>query len=224
MAVEAVSGRIDVFLVAENRLLREALARMLNKKSDMRVVAAVPLTPQVAGQIAESRPQVLLLDSAAFAASGLNFVSSATKDVPALKVLMIGMSADDAETFLQCVRAGVAGYVLMDASAGEVTSAVRSAAQGVAVCPPHLCSVLFAYVARCSESSKQYGRVAAELTRREQQLVQMIGFGLSNKEIAAKLNISDQTVKNHVHHMLRKLGASDRTAAVKVCRQQGLFL
>jgi len=223
MAVDEVSSRIDVFLVAENRLLREALARTLNKKTDLRVVAAVPATEQVARQIAESRPHVLLLDLAAFSSSASNLVPNAIKDIPSLKVLIIGMSADDTETFLQCVRAGVAGYVLMNASAGEVASAVRSVAQEGAVCPPGLCSVLFSFVARCPGSPKQSGGGVSELTLREQQLVQMIGRGLTNKEIASKLNISDQTVKNHVHNMLCKLGASDRSVAVRVCRQQGLL-
>jgi DNA-binding NarL/FixJ family response regulator len=60
------------------------------------------------------------------------------------------------------------------------------------------------------------------LTRREQQLVQMIGRGLTNKEISAELNLSENTVKNHVHRMLRKVGANDRLGAVEVCRLQGL--
>jgi DNA-binding NarL/FixJ family response regulator len=66
-------------------------------------------------------------------------------------------------------------------------------------------------------------RASLGLTRREQQLVQMIGLGLTNKEIAAQLNLSEQTVKNHVHRMLRKAGASDRLAVVELCRTQGMM-
>jgi DNA-binding NarL/FixJ family response regulator len=116
-------------------------------------------------------------------------------------------------------RIRVAGYILKDASAVELASAVRAVAEGQAVCPPNLCMALFEFVAE--ERPEQFSfRLGHDLglTRREQQLVQMIDRGLTNKEIAAQLNLSEQTVKNHVHRMLRKLGASDRLAAAELCR------
>ncbi|HXY51888.1 MAG TPA: response regulator transcription factor [Terriglobales bacterium] len=222
MAVEAASDRIRVFVVAENRLLREALAGLLAKKNDIQVVASVALTSEVVSRIAELHPQVLLLDAAAFVFSGTCIVSQVLRDASSLKVVMIGMAADDVATFLRCVQAGVTGYLLTDASAGEIVAAVRSVVREGAVCPPCLCTALFDYVIRQSPAFEPGERLPLGLTRREQQLAQMIDSGLSNKEIAARLNISDQTVKNHVHHMLRKLGTSDRMAAVRVCRQQGL--
>lgn len=222
MTVDGSNSRIHVFLAAENRLLREALARVLSKKSDIRVVAAVAISGELCSQIAETQPRVLLLDATAFTDADMTIITHALRSVPTLRVIMVGMSTDDKSTFLQCVRAGVTGFVLMDASAAEVATAVRSVAAEKAVCPPILCSVLFDYVARQDPSRMSLDETTVELTRREQQLAQMIGSGLSNKEIAARLSISDQTVKNHVHHMLRKLGASDRLHAVRVCKQHGL--
>jgi two-component system NarL family response regulator len=215
MAEETGNGRINVLLVAENRLLREALARLLAKRNDIRVASAA-LVSQVASQIAEVHPHVLLLDATAFTHSGTWMLSKALHDVPALKVVMIGMSADDVETFLRCVRMGVTGYVAMDASASEVVAAVRSVANEGAFCPPSLCTHLLDYVARQCAASQCGERLPVELTRREQQLAQMIESGLSNKEIASRLNISDQTVKNHVHRMLRKLGSTGRMEAARV--------
>jgi DNA-binding NarL/FixJ family response regulator len=222
MAAEILSETIDVFLLAENRLLREALGRVLTKKNDMRVVAASAFTPHVATDVIASKPHVLLLDSAVFACSELKVVSALRRDAPAVKTLMIGMESNK-DIFLRCVRAGVNGYLLKDASAVEIAAAVRSVAYDEAVCPPRLCSALFDYVANQRAIVPTLrGKSEFGLTRREQQLVQMISAGLSNKEIAAELNLSEQTIKNHVHSVLRKLGAGDRLSAVEFCRQEGI--
>jgi len=219
---EAVPRTIGVFLLAENRLLRDALTKILNKKNDIRVLAASAFSPEALERIAELNPDVLLLDRASTAINQIELMSAARSTLPDLKVVMIGMESNQDE-FLRFVRAGVAGYVLKDAPAAEVAAAVRSAANDEAVCPPQLCLALFHCIARQwaqiprFNSNHTYG-----LTRREQQLVEMIGCGLTNKEIANELNLSDQTVKNHIHRILKKLGVSDRLSAVEVCRIQRL--
>ena len=212
---------ISVFILAENRLLREALTRLLNKKTDIRVVGASAFSPQVVGQIAAAAPEVLLSDSAAIGLSDLQLIAEVRTAVPGLKVVMVGMEANR-ETFLRAVRDGVVGYVLKDASAVEVAAAVRSVAGDEAVCPPTLCLSLFQHVAtQRAQTPSFHIKHSLGLTRREQQLVQIISRGLTNKEIASQLNLSEQTVKNHIHRMLRKLGASDRLAAVELCRMPG---
>jgi DNA-binding NarL/FixJ family response regulator len=209
--------------LAENRLLREALTRILSKKSDIRVVGASAFSPDVVAQISGAGPDVLLSDSAAVALSDLRLVSEVRAAIPGLKVVMIGMEADP-ETFLRAVRDGIVGFVLKDASAMEVAAAVRSVANHEAVCPPSLCMALFERVASQNQNAHPASFVIRHnmgLTRREQQLVQMISHGLTNKEIASQLNLSEQTVKNHIHRMLRKLGAADRLGAVELCRMPG---
>ncbi len=214
MAAEIIS----VFILAENRLLREALTRVLSKKSDIQVVGACAFSPQVVEQIAEAAADVLVSDSSAAAFSGLELMREARAAVPGLKVVMVGME-DDREIFLQAVRDGVAGYVLKEASAAEVATAVRAVANHEAACPPALCMALFEHVAAEQVRVLTFRlKHNLGLTRREQQLVQMIERGLTNKEIASQLNLSEQTIKNHVHRMLRKLGAPDRLAAVELCR------
>ena len=123
---------------------------------------------------------------------------------PRAKVLMISM-VDDQGVFLRAVRAGAVGYLLKDASAEEIVATVRNLAENSVVCPRHLERVLFDYVAAGSPSR-------AGLTLRERQLISLIGEGLTNKEIAARLHLSEQTVKNHVHRILRKTGSSNRTS------------
>jgi DNA-binding NarL/FixJ family response regulator len=212
---------VQVFILAENRLLREALARILSKKSDIRVVGASAFSPDVVGQISEAAPDVLLSDSAAVALSDLRLISEVRAAIPGLKVVMIGMD-DDRDTFLRAVRDGIVGFVLKDASAMEVAAAVRSVANNEAVCPPSLCLTLFELVASLNKQPVSFViRHNLGLTRREQQLVQMISQGFTNKEIASQLSLSEQTVKNHIHRMLRKLGTTDRLGVVERCRVPG---
>jgi DNA-binding NarL/FixJ family response regulator len=211
---------VQVFILAENRLLREALTRILGKKNDIRVVGASAFSNDVVEQISSAAPDVLLSDSAAVALSDLRLVSEVRAAIPGLKVVMIGMDADR-EIFLRAVRDGIVGFVLKDASAMEVAAAVRSVANNEAICPPGLCLALFESVASRTGSTSFVIRHNLGLTRREQQLVQMISHGLTNKEIASQLNLSEQTVKNHIHRMLRKLGATDRLGAVEICRTPG---
>jgi len=211
---------VQVFILAENRLLREALTRILGKKNDIRVVGASAFSPDVVEQISSAAPDVLLSDSAAVALSDLRLVSEVRAAIPGLKVVMIGMDADR-EIFLRAVRDGIVGFVLKDASAMEVATAVRSVANDQAVCPPGLCLALFESVASRNNPASFVIRHNLGLTRREQQLVQMISHGLTNKEIASQLSLSEQTVKNHIHRMLRKLGATDRLGAVEICRMPG---
>jgi DNA-binding NarL/FixJ family response regulator len=212
---------VQVFILAENRLLREALTRILSKKNDIRVVGASAFSPDVVEQITITAPDVLLSDSAVVALSDLRLVSEVRAAIPGLKVVMIGMEADR-EIFLRAVRDGIVGYVLKDASAMEVAAAVRAVANHEAVCPPSLCLALFERVATQNTHPSTFViRHNLGLTRREQQLVQMISHGLTNKEIASQLNLSEQTVKNHIHRMLRKLGATNRLGAVELCRVPG---
>jgi len=216
-----VSGNIQVFILAENRLLREALARILNKKSDIRVVGSSAFGPVVVGQICAVSPDVLLSDSAALALSDLYLLHEIRNVLPSLKVVMIGMESDG-PTFLRAVRDGVVGYMLKDASALEVAAAVRSAANGDAICPSSLCLHLFqAFSKQSAQPQPLFLRANLGLTRREQQLVHLISRGSTNKEIALELGLSEQTVKNHVHRILQKVGADDRITMVEICRASG---
>jgi len=213
-----MSQRISVFLLTENRLLREALMRIFGDKSDLYLAGAAAFSPQIVQEVVTSRADVLVSDSGLSVFTDLLLIPELRKAVPSLRVLLIGMESD-ALTFLRAVRAGVLGYVLKAASSVDVAAAVRSVAKDEAVCPPSLCRVLFEQVAvpqmdaPCLQARHPFG-----LTRREQQLVEMMGRGLTNKEIALQLNLSDQTVKNHVHRVLQKVGAGDRLEAAELCR------
>lgn len=209
--------RIDVFLVAQNCLLREALVRVLRKREDIVVVGAIPFSPSAWEVIAEANPDVVLFDSAGIALTGPRLVAHMQQMGKSQKSVMVGMEEDEA-TFLRAVGEGVVGYVLKDASATEIVRVIRAVAAGEAVCPPRFSSSLFQCAARdvCLAEEPSRGRKFG-LSRREQQLVGLLRLGLSNKEIGNRLNLSEQTVKNHVHRILRKVGASDRLGIVELC-------
>jgi len=213
---------IHVYLLSENRLLRETLTRFINKKNNVRVVGASAFSSLAIDQIIAATPDVLLSDTADHALSDLQVIPEVLKAIPRVKVVMFGMETDK-QTFLRSVQQGVMGYVLKDASTAEVLEAIRAVSNQEAVCPVRLQRCLFEFVAGRSEPMPSFHiKRHLGLSRREQQLVQMIGRGLTNKEIASQLNLSEQTIKNHVHSMLGKLGATDRLAVVELCRQHGL--
>jgi two-component system response regulator DevR len=203
-------GSVAVFLLAENRLLREALIRLLSKKDDIRIVGSGAYSPQVLQQILATAPDIVVLDSVSKALSQDGLIRRLHMARPEVGVVMVGMEADEA-VFLRLVREGVLGYVLTDASAAEVWRAIRDVAAGEAVCPPSLSVSLFRFVAHTQTILPSVGvKKSLDFSPRQQQLAGLIRQGLSNKEVAARLNLSEQTVKNHVHRMLRKVGAVDR--------------
>jgi len=213
--VSISSEKIGIFLVTRNRLLGEALTKLMREKGDVCVMGAASFSAETTERISSSEPDVLLLDSTLDALTGLEIVPEVRRCAPHAKLVLIGMDCDK-EIFLNAVHEGVVGYVLKDASSKEVTEAVHTVARGGAVCPPELCLTLFQYV--CSGVSFREGRRLG-LTRREQQLVAFIGRGLTNKEIATQLGLSEHTIKNQVHRLLQKVGVNRRLAVVELCRK-----
>src|SRR5208337_3922695 len=120
---------VEVFLVAENRLLREALIRILTKRTDVRVVGAAPYSQATQKEIISAQPDIVILDSIRWVFSEARLVSTLHAVIPNLRVVMVDMDVDEG-TFLRAVREGVVGYVLKDASATEVTATIRAVAAG----------------------------------------------------------------------------------------------
>lgn len=206
-----------VFILSDNRLFREALARIFSKKSDIETVRSRQFGPDAAEDLLGADPDVLLLDSAPFLCSEVARLVKERGVKRQLKIVMVAMNEDE-ELFLEVVRHGVYGYIPKEASAIDVVNAVRSVAQGEAICPPRLCKRLFDIVAQQAERTSQRERAGVGLTRREEQLIPMIGRGLTNKEIASQLNLSEKTVKNHVHRILQKAGVNNRLSIAAACR------
>lgn len=210
----------EVYLLAENRLLREALIRLLSKSNELRIVGSNAYSPAVHHEIIAAHPQIILLDSSGIGSSNATLISTLRTAIRNLRIVMVDMDPNES-TFLAAIRAGVVGYVLKDASAVEVAATIRAVVSGKAVCPPSLCMALFRSIGQHVPSPTPISWGAdLGLSRREQQMVELLRERLTNKEIALRLNLSEQTVKNHVHHILRKVGAPNRRGIVERCESQ----
>jgi len=217
-------AKLSVFVAADNRLLREALARMLAKKGNIEVTGLESTVPLRAESVAQAKADVLLLTSQGALHDDLRMIQQVHAAVPEMRILLLGMVKDAGE-FLQCVRAGISGYLLHDASSDEVLEGVGAVHAGEAVCPGALCAALFRYFESEGVSMACVSpRHRLGLTRREQQLVPLIAKGLTNKEIANHFSVSEQTVKNHLYRMKQKIGAEDRLDIVQLYRTQGFLV
>jgi len=212
-----------VFVAADNCLLRETLAHMLMKKGNVDIVGMESPSPLSAECVAEARADVLLLSSRGALNDDLLMIQQVRAAAPGVRILLLGMAKREAE-FLRCVRAGISGYLLHDASADEVLAGVQAVHAGEAVCPGMLCTALFRYFKSEASSPCASARRRLGLTRREQQLVPLIAKGLTNKEIANHFSLSEQTVKNHLYRMKHKTGAEDRLDIVQLYRVEGFLV
>src|ERR1700694_3554482 len=137
---------INVFLIAENRLLRETLSRLLQKRAGIDVVGVSRGAGSAWEEIAASRCEIVLTDCLT-SDRNTRLVGELFEHLPQIKVVLFGMD-EDPEVFLKFASLGVSGYVLKDASATEIISAVRGVAQGEAACPPKLCMTLIQHLSR----------------------------------------------------------------------------
>ncbi len=220
---DKTSKSIRVCLMVQNRLLRETMTRLFQKKSGIMVVAQ-EFSAESLRESGETHCDVLLVDSLK-AERAKDVEESQTSHGHTPKALFFGMD-DDPDCFLCAIRKGARGYLLKDASSEEIVSAVRRVAQGEAVCPPKLCSLLFEHVARdktpLRERVEKARGMKLGLTYRQRQLMALVAQGMTNKEIAGELNLSEFTVKNHIARVMRQLNAESRHEAAVLIHEHEL--
>jgi DNA-binding NarL/FixJ family response regulator len=216
-----MKGSTKIVVTCGNRLLREAIARILTKKDEFEILAA-----QVASSSFSFNDEIVALGADLLVHDSLEIFGGDPRSGKTcvvgrtLSYVLVAMD-DNHEQFLAAIQRGVLGYVLRDASAADVLSAVRAVAQGQAACPPAYTRVLFDYIAGGADKAANVpAPVVYGLTRREQQLVPLLSRGLTNKEIASHLHLSEQTVKNHIHRMMKKMQASNRVEVCDAWRKQ----
>jgi DNA-binding NarL/FixJ family response regulator len=213
----AVNRVIQIFLLVGNRLLRDTLFRLFRKPTDVSIVGQGAPTSTAPEEIDNSQCDVVLTDS--FLRNAPPF--DAPTKVFGAEILLVGMDDDELQ-FVAAVRAGTSGYLLKDASASDVLAAVRAVSRGEAVCPPRLCMALFKAVAEeARELSNRDDESKPNLTLRQQQLISLVAKGMTNKEIASQLNLSEFTVKNHLHRIMKQVDAESRHEVVETARAHG---
>ena len=203
-----------VFVITANRFFRESLIRLFRSDKGFRVIGAADASPLLDTQGSRINPGIVVLrpewDDRSFQAT-----RKIHEALPRTKILMIGME-DDQEMFLKAVQAGAEGYLLRDASAKQILAAVHRLERSAVVCPQHLERALFNIIADGSRLARPRPSPSYELTPREHQLTTLVAQGLANKEIAGRLNLSLQTVKNHVHSILQKTQLKNRAMLMQL--------
>jgi DNA-binding NarL/FixJ family response regulator len=213
-----ISSPTKVYVMAENRLLRETLVRLFRKRSEISIVGDTCCSDSAIENIVDAKTDLLLLDCFNTKPMPDDWLTDLQESIPEVKIILFGMD-EDPDVFLRAVRRGVAGYVLKSASATDLLDAVRTVAQGEAACPPKFCKVLFKTLADgTTEEKDERGISQFELTQRQRQLMSLVAMGLSNKEIAANLNLSEFTVKNHIYRVMKQVDAQSRHQAVSLIR------
>jgi DNA-binding NarL/FixJ family response regulator len=211
-------GMITVAIVDDNRLVREALAAMLDRLPDLRVVAAGVAEPAF---MDEMKPDVLLLDVGLRDEDSLRVAAALTKQAPRTKIIVMDLIPMN-EDIVQFVNAGVSGFVLKDATFDEFVATIRSVAAGEKVLPPRMTESLFSQIARAADTQGHEQLLEdVRMTRREREVIELIGEGLSNKEIAQRLNIAAHTVKSHVRNVMEKLALHTRLQIAAYVRRDG---
>jgi DNA-binding NarL/FixJ family response regulator len=200
---------IKLLLADDHTLVRQGLRQYLEMDGDIEVVGEASSGQEVLEQMESKHPDVVVLDLRMPGMDGLEVARRIQDDFPEVGVMML--SAYDYRQFVvEAVRAGARGYVLKSMDADQLVQAVHLVATGNMVFDPQVVVALAEELSRAKER-EQKGDV---LTSREIEVLQLLAFGHSNKDIADRMDISAETVKTHLEHIFRKLGTSDRTAAV----------
>jgi len=205
-----------VFIVSEVRLYREGLARLLRRDQRLEIVGGSDDVPDALEHLAglDDPPDAVLLDVPAPA--GLEGLAQLGAAVPTARIIVLNVSDRDEQAVIAWAEAGVGGLLARDVDLDEVAQAVQTTANGGTVCSPKLAALLLQRLARSAEDRP----VTSPLTSREREIAELLEQGLSNKEIAARLQIELPTVKNHVHSILTKLKASRRGQAAAMLREE----
>lgn len=201
---------VRVMVVDDHRLFRRGLVALLALDKGVQVVGEAGDAGEAVLRARELQPQVILLDLDLPGASGIQAMPGLREASPASQVLMLTVS-EDAQDLQAALRAGARGYLLKTMEGDDLSQAIRRAARGEAIVSPEMTAKLVA--ALQAPPAPAPAPATPALTPREQDVLEQIALGASNKEIARTLEIAETTVKIHVQGILRKLGLASRVQA-----------
>jgi two-component system, NarL family, response regulator LiaR len=209
---------IRVLIVDDHAVVREGLRTFLELQEGIEVVGEAADGVQAIAQAERLQPDVILMDLVMPQLDGVGAMRELRGRSPEIRVIVLTSFLDD-DRLLPAIQAGAAGYLLKDVEPSELARAVRAACVGETMLDPAVAARLVDAIA-----DGQVARAAPRerLTRREQEVLELIARGRSNKRIALELGISEKTVKAHVGRLLAKLGVADRTQAALLAVREGL--
>lgn len=211
-----VEHPISVVIVDDHALLREGTRQILERAGGFSLVGEAAEGETAVALVAEHRPELVLLDLRLPGMHGVEVARRMVEVSPSTRVVVLS-AHDEIDYVRAALSAGVAGYLLKTTPADELVGAIRAACSGVFVLDPGLSP----YLVRTPGGDPVTSGVEA-LTSREREVVHLVAEGLPNKEIATRLGISPRTVEGHLNHVFEKVGASSRSALVRLAMVNGL--
>ncbi len=201
---------IGILSVDDHPLLREGIAALLNTECDMKLVAEASNGQEAIEKFRLHRPDVTLMDLQMPALNGIDAIIGIRSEFPNARVIVLTTYAGDVQV-LRALKAGARGYILKAHVRKELLDTIRAVHAGQKRIPPEVAAELADHA------------MEDELTSREIDVLRLIAAGNANKEIAAQLSITEDTVKGHVSNILGKIGANDRTHAVTIGLKRGII-
>ena len=209
-------GAITILIIDDHPILRDALRIALQEEPDLQVIGEAADGNLGVSLFAQLKPDVVVMDLLLPGMSGLDTTRQIIAAHPAAKILVFS-SLEDETNILNAVRAGALGYFPKTAPRSYLIEAIRKVADGVPYLPAGIAAKLFKSL-REKVDLEPAGRLEEPLTPRQLQILQLVGEGRSDDEIAEILHISDTTVRTHLHNILQRLGMQTRTQAVVYAR------
>jgi DNA-binding NarL/FixJ family response regulator len=213
---------IRLVIADDQALVRDGFCSILGREPDIEVVAEAADGAQAVAAVTRTRPDVALLDVRMPVMDGLQAGRRILAVQNAPRVLML-TTFDADEYVYEALRGGASGFLLKDVRSGQLVEAVRTVAAGQSLLSPSITRKLIERFILAGPASPESSRELSELTPREREVLLLIAEGLANAEIAARLFLSEATVKTHVNRLLAKLGLRDRVQAVVLAYESGLI-
>jgi DNA-binding NarL/FixJ family response regulator len=205
---------IRVFVVDDHPIVREGVASVLNAEADIRAVGLAASAEEMLAQVVAAQADVVLLDLALPGMDGVESIARLARLAPEIPVIVFSAHDDD-DSILAAVRAGARGYVVKGAPGAEIVRAVREVQRGD--------SSFHGPAANAVAAQLRRPRTPDGLTPREREVIRLVSDGLSNKQIAGRLAITERTAKFHVRQIMGKLGAENRAQAVALATRRRLL-
>lgn len=207
--------KIKVMVVDDQRLLREGLKTILDLEHDLSVVQLAENGRDALDKIAETHPDVVLMDIRMPVMDGVECTKIIKQQYPEIKVLIL-TTFDDDEYIIEALKHGALGYILKDLSSEKLVSAIRDVYEGNSIMQPEIAAKVISLITGSAKepihtSATSEPKYTPVLTDREKEVLQLVGKGMSNGEIAKMLYISEGTVKNYISNLYAKLDVNDRS-------------
>lgn len=211
---------MKILLVDDHILFREGLASLLSTQVDMQVVGGANNVEESIEQARELGPDLILMDFGLPDGTGLEATEAILAEQPDTKIVFLTVHEDDKRLFA-AIRSGAKGFLPKSVPVAKLLTYLRGVEQGDAAITPAMTGRILERLAQTEPRETRPHTAVANLTDREKQVLQELATGASNREIANHLVVSEQTVKNHVSHILAKLGLKSRYEAADIARSIG---